>query len=102
MPSVEITPEQAAALARGENISLAPPAPKGSKFVVTNTRNGKITLVEGAVRNGGGLASVAPGKATYTLLRHPARPGAVKGTPMRLPAGRWYDAIQNVITEVGG
>lgn len=42
MPSIEVTPAQAAALARGESISIAPKTRDLRTFVVVNTNSGHV------------------------------------------------------------
>lgn len=42
MPTIEITPEQAAALARGESVSVAPMSRDLKTYVVVNTNSGHV------------------------------------------------------------
>lgn len=52
MPSIEVTAEQAAALARGENITIEAPKPEPTLSVVVTYEGGTVWLYEGCTQEG--------------------------------------------------
>lgn len=59
MPTIEITAEQAQALASGENITIAPapPTPVEDTFLVILVASGKVFEARGYIRPDGRLAA---------------------------------------------